>query len=81
MIQFITSYFAFEVFIVIVALAATWWVRRQRKKLRRDRVPEGYVRTDEVFTDPTTGVVQRVWYHPGTGDRFYETVRKDPQQE
>jgi hypothetical protein len=33
--------------------------------------PAGYERTDEVFTDPTTGERLRVWYHPATGDRRY----------
>lgn len=33
--------------------------------------PPGYERTDETFTDPTTGERMRVWYHPATGDRRY----------
>jgi hypothetical protein len=28
-------------------------------------------RTDEVFTDPTTGKRMRVWYNPATGEREY----------
>jgi hypothetical protein len=30
-------------------------------------------RTDEVFTDPTSGRRMRVWMDPGTGDRRYVT--------
>jgi hypothetical protein len=30
-------------------------------------------RTDEVFTDPTSGHRMRVWMDPGTGDRRYVT--------
>ena len=28
-------------------------------------------RTDEVFTDPTSGHLMRVWMDPGTGERRY----------
>ena len=28
-------------------------------------------RTDEVFTDPTSGHLMRVWVDPGTGERRY----------
>jgi hypothetical protein len=35
---------------------------------------EGFVRTDETFVDPTTGIRQRVWFNPHTGERRYQTV-------
>ena len=28
-------------------------------------------RTDEIFTDPTSGHLMRVWLDPGTGERRY----------
>jgi len=28
-------------------------------------------RTDEIFTDPTSGHLMRVWMDPGTGERRY----------
>lgn len=34
-------------------------------------LPPSYRRTDEVFTDPSTGVTMRVWFDPATGDRRY----------
>jgi hypothetical protein len=33
--------------------------------------PEGLQRTEEVFNDPTTGDLTRVWYDPQTGERRY----------
>lgn len=30
-----------------------------------------FERTDEVFSDPTTGRLTRVWYDPTTGEREY----------
>jgi fatty acid desaturase len=33
--------------------------------------PEGLQRTEELFNDPTTGDLTRVWYDPQTGERRY----------
>lgn len=33
--------------------------------------PEGLQRTEELFSDPTTGDLTRVWYDPATGERRY----------
>ena len=74
MLKFVVSYFALELAIVVVAVAFTWWARRRRLRRRDRRSLEGFVRTDEAFVDPTTGIRQRVWFNPGTGERRYETV-------
>ncbi|CAM3959362.1 hypothetical protein [Alicyclobacillus pomorum] len=74
--KFIASYVAFEVLIVVLAVIATLWVRYHRRTRQSGKPPIGFVRTDEVFVDPTTGVTQRVWFNPQTGERFYETVGK-----
>lgn len=34
----------------------------------------GPLRLHRYRIDPTTGVAQRVWFNPETGERFYETV-------
>lgn len=61
--------------IVVVAIAATWWGRKHRLRSKRQtEPPPGFVKTNEVFVDPTTGVTQQVWYNPATGERHYETV-------
>ncbi|WAH36082.1 hypothetical protein [Alicyclobacillus dauci] len=67
------SYVVFELMIVAVAVLATVLVRiRRRSRLNRSITPPpGFVRTDEVSIDPTTGIAQRVWYDPATGERLY----------
>ncbi len=73
----LVAYFLAELVLVAVAVGATLWFRQRRQQQRQQGVPNGYVLTDEVFTDPTTGVVQRVWFNPETGERFYQTVQQD----
>ena len=60
-------------------------VRYRSDAVDRDGVPVGpaggeppgtaleprFRRTDEVFTDPTSGHRMRVWLDPGTGERRY----------
>lgn len=65
------------VLIVGLALMGELWWRRNR--LRRETHPAGFERTDEVFTDPTTGVRERVWFNPATGERHYE-VEAPPER-
>jgi hypothetical protein len=76
-IKFLETYILAEIILVGLAVCASLWIRHRRKELRQQSVPKGYVPTEEVFTDPTTGVVQRVWFNPETGERFYHTVRRD----
>ncbi|MCL6600031.1 MAG: hypothetical protein K6T81_15040 [Alicyclobacillus macrosporangiidus] len=77
MTVWIAWYVVAELLICALALAGTLWIRRRRRRQRVKRVPEGYVQTDEVFIDPTTGVVHRVWFHQETGERFYQPVGRD----
>ncbi len=72
MLRFVVSYFAIEVVVIVVAVAATLWARRRRLRARDRRSLEGFVRTEEAFIDPTTGIRQRVWFNPRTGERRYE---------
>lgn len=74
---FIAGYFGLEVAIVIVAVAVTFYIRRRRLQRRQSGIPRGFVRTDEVMIDPTTGIHQRVWFNPGTGERYYEIVKSE----
>jgi hypothetical protein len=62
------------VVLVIVALLllgfliASFFVRRHGES---DRPRPGWQRTDEVFRDPSTGRLMRVWTDPRNGDRHY----------
>lgn len=75
MLRVLTSYAALEVAIVVVAVGTTLWARRRRLRARDPRSLEGFERTDEVTVDPTTGIRQRVWYDPRSGERRY--LRED----
>lgn len=67
------DYFVLEIGIVAVAVVTTLFKRRRRRQRMRDKdsPPPGFVLTDEVNIDPTTGIRQRIWYNPATGERVY----------
>jgi hypothetical protein len=62
------------VVLVIVALLllgfliASFFVRRHGES---DRPQPGWQRTNEVFRDPSTERLMRVWVDPRTGERHY----------
>jgi hypothetical protein len=46
------------------------WPRRRGHAQARTAEP-GWVRTDERFRDPSSGVIMRVWLDPADGSRHY----------
>lgn len=76
MVRAVLSWWALEAVIVVVSVAATLWARRRRLRKRDGRPLEGFVRTDETFIDPTTGIRQQVWFNAHTGERRYVTVER-----
>jgi len=75
-LAFLSSYVALEVLIVVVAVGVTLWGRRRRLRRRDQRPLDGFEATDETFIDPTTGIQQRVWFNPRTGERRYRNVER-----
>jgi hypothetical protein len=65
----------------LVLLLLSWLIFDKRYKKREDdaasmgKPPNGYLRTSEAFIDPKDGLVYRVYYNPGTGEREY--IRED----
>lgn len=58
------------VFAVFIAVAVVGWVNLRRHG--EASVPAGnWTRTGEVFRDPSSGRVMRVWLDPGDGTRHY----------
>ena len=49
---------------------------RWRYQTRQDPVDAAWVRTDERFVDPESGLTMQVWYDPSSGARRYEEVGK-----
>lgn len=65
-------FIALEVAVVAVVLGATAAYEHGRYRARTAAAPgTRYQRTEEVFTDPTTGQLTRVWYDPVSGARDY----------
>ncbi|MFI5262314.1 MAG: hypothetical protein ACHQZR_07165 [Candidatus Limnocylindrales bacterium] len=55
---------------VMLGLGAAYEHGRYRARLKAAG-PTRFERTDEVFTDPTSGQLTRVWYDPVSGARDY----------
>ncbi|OFW75221.1 MAG: hypothetical protein A2201_01820 [Alicyclobacillus sp. RIFOXYA1_FULL_53_8] len=66
--------FAIGLILVVAAFAFTAWYRYQRLKQASALPPPGYEATDEINIDPTTGIRQRVWFNPRTGERYYQKL-------
>jgi len=67
-------YLISQFLIIGISIVGTVIYRRRRRATRAFQPPPGFRRTDEIFIDPTTGVIQQVWYNPDSGKRVYETV-------
>jgi hypothetical protein len=64
-------------FIFIVVIPFIKWYRKKQLRSQQHFYKLGFQPTDEIFIDPTTGIKQRVWFNPSTGERKYEIVN-DP---
>lgn len=58
-------------FLIVLAIIS-WMYFDKRYKKSETKVPSGYIWTDEISIDPTSGKRERVYYNPDTGDRFYK---------
>ena len=56
------------VVVIAIALVISWNVRRHGESWRPE---QHWSRTDEVFRDPSTSRVMRVWVDPSDGSRHY----------
>lgn len=61
-----------SIFFLIVLGIISWLYFDKRYKKSETKVPSGYIWTDEISIDPTSGKRERVYYNPETGDRFYK---------
>ncbi|QHT61449.1 hypothetical protein GXP70_16755 [Paenibacillus lycopersici] len=67
-------YFIIAPLIVIVSVIGTIVIRRNRLKGKTVEPPFDYIKTEEQFIDPTTGIAQQVWFNPRTGERYYQNI-------
>lgn len=56
------------VVVIGVVFAVFGWDRYRGSKRAASNAARA---TNEVFTDPSTGKLMRVWYNPTTGEREY----------
>jgi hypothetical protein len=75
-LKFILSYYVLDLLLVVGAILFTWWGRKKRLRSSVQKPPKDFIKTDEVFVDPTTGIKQQVWFNPQTGNRYYETLNE-----
>ena len=54
--------------VVVVAIVMSFFLRRHGEQ---DKAQAHWQRTDEVFIDPGTNRLMRVWVEPGSGVRHY----------
>ena len=54
-----------------ILLLALLGERYVYKPVQTDAPGAGWERTEEMFTDPTTGQTLTVWFDPSTGKRVY----------
>ncbi|MFE1245526.1 hypothetical protein ACFW35_15450 [Fictibacillus sp. NPDC058756] len=61
-----------SILVLIVLAILSWLYYDKRYKKSETKVPSGYIWTEEISIDPSTGKKERVYYNPDTGDRFYK---------
>ncbi len=67
--------FAIALLAVVGAVIYSIFLRRHGES---DVPMQGWVATDEVFRDPTTNRLMRVWVDPADGSRHYVTEGRLP---
>jgi len=61
--------------VIAIALALSWHHRRHGESPGPE---EGWTRTEEVFRDPSTDRIMRVWVDPKDGSRHYVPEPQSP---
>ena len=67
-------YFIFCPLVIFISIIGTVIYRRNRLNRYVKEPPFDFLKTDEVFIDPTTGIKQQVWFNPNTGERYYQNI-------
>jgi hypothetical protein len=72
MMKWIVGFYGIQLIILLILIFGSWYLWDRRFKTKHgQKVPEGFIRTNEVSIDPTTGKKLIVYYNPDTGERFY----------
>lgn len=75
--KFIIGIYLLEFIAVIIVILLGYFIYDKRfNRNHGDKVPKGFIYTDEMNIDPVTGENTRVYYNPETGERFYKKETK-----
>lgn len=71
--EWVISFYGVQLLFLLILIFGSWfiWDRRFKTKHGKD-VPQGFIRTEEVSIDPTTGKKMVVYFNQETGERFYK---------
>jgi len=71
--EWIFGFYGILLLAVLILILGSWFIWDRRFKTEDGRqVPPGFIRTNEISIDPTTGKRLIVYINPETGDRFYK---------
>lgn len=71
--KWIFVFYGIQFIILLLLIIGSWFIWDRRFKLKHGKkVPDGFVRTNEVSIDPTTKKKLVVYFNPETGERFYK---------
>ncbi|MBB6735133.1 hypothetical protein [Cohnella zeiphila] len=73
----IAFYLIFCPLVILISIAGTVAYRRNRLARSVKEPPFDFQKTNEIFTDPTTGIKQQVWFNPNTGERYYQNIEEN----
>jgi|GEM_PF-614126 len=76
-LHFVASYAVLEICVAALAVAVSLRRAHRPRHQRAIPVPPGFERTGERFLDPTTRVLQGVWFNPRMGERLYRPLARD----
>ncbi len=70
--KWILGFYGIQFLILLILAIGSWFIWDRRFKTKHgQKVPEGFVRTNEVSIDPTTNKRLVVYFNEETGERFY----------
>ncbi|MEL3959986.1 hypothetical protein MKZ01_01685 [Lysinibacillus endophyticus] len=71
--KWIIGFYGVQLVILILLIILSYLIYDRRfKKKHGKQVPKGFVRTNEITIDPTTGKKLVIYFNPETGERFYK---------
>ncbi|MEC2075641.1 hypothetical protein [Metabacillus fastidiosus] len=71
--EWVIGFYGIQFLILIILIIGSWFIWDRRFKTKHsEKVPKGFVRTNEVSVDPSTNKRLVVYFNPESGERFYK---------